>query len=62
MIELKRVMYKGEYHGNTFDIPCWEGDSLDSIWNREKQWYLSGDKVVITDNHGKSKVFIRGLK
>ena len=62
MIELKRVIYKGECYGNTYDIQCWEGTSLDIVWNSQKSWFLPGTKVTITDNHGKSKVFIRGLK
>ena len=61
MIELKRVTYKGLYKGNTFDIYCWEGDTLDFVWNREKQYFLAGDRVVITDNHGKSKIFVKGF-
>lgn len=61
MIELKRVTYQGLYKGNTFDIYCWEGDSLDFIWNREKRGFLAGDQVTITNNHGKSKTFIKGV-
>jgi len=61
MIELKRVIYKGEHLGNIFDIRCWEGDSLDYVWNQIKGYYLAGDKVSIADNHGKYKTFIKGV-
>ena len=61
MIELKRVAYKGEHMGNIFDIWCWEGQTLDFVWNQQKQYYLAGDKVTITDTNGRSKIFIKGL-
>ena len=61
MIELKRAIYKGEHLGLTFDIRCWEGDSLDFVWNQNKSYYLAGDRVTITDNHGKSKTFTKGF-
>lgn len=61
MIELKRVAYKAEYLGNEFDIYCWEGDTLDFVWNREKQYFLAGDQVTITNNHGRSKTFVKGV-
>lgn len=60
-MSLKRVNYTGEYMGNVFDIPCWEGTPLAKIWNDIKQLYLPGDVVVITDNFGKTKTFMKGL-
>lgn len=57
-----RVKYKACYRGNTYEIECWEGTSLDMVWNSQKCWYLPGSEVTITDNHGNSKTFMRGVK
>ena len=61
MKKLKWVRYTGEYKGNVFDIPCWEGSPLSKVWNDEKHYYLPGDVVTITDTKGKSKTFMKGL-
>lgn len=61
MKELKRVNYTAIYEGRSYDISCWEGTSLDVVWNSQKSWYLPGARVTIVDNNGKSKTFVRGL-
>lgn len=59
---VKRVVYKGSFNGNIFDIYCYEGETLGAVWNREKQWFLPGSQVTITDNCGNTKTFMRGVK
>lgn len=61
-MELKRVMYTATYKGNTYEIPTWDGTSIDVVWDSEKSWYLTGSEVTITDNHGRSKTFIKGVR
>lgn len=61
-MELKRVMYTATYKGNTYEISCWEGTSIDIVWDSQKSWYLAGSEVTITDNYGRSKTFIKGVR
>ena len=58
---MEKVIYKGMYMNNAFDIHCWNGTPLGQVWNEIKQFYLPGDKVSITDNYGHSKTFTKGL-
>ena len=57
-----RVVYKAKYKGNEFEIECWAGTPLDIVWDSQKSWFLPGSEVTITDNHGNSKTFMRGVK
>ena len=57
-----RVVYKGLFHNNIFDIYCYEGETLGAVWNREKQWFLPGSRVTISDNHGNVQTFMRGVR
>lgn len=61
MLQPERVFYTAEHNGNSYPIECWEGTPLGVVWNSQKYWYLPGTKVTITDNHGNSKVFMKGL-
>ena len=62
MGESGKVIYTAQYKGNTYEIECWAGTPFDIIWNSQKTWYLPGSEVIITDNHGNSKTFIKGVR
>ena len=55
------VNYIFTYKGNSYPVECCEGDSLYAAWHKQKPWYLPGSEVTITDNHGKSARFVRGM-
>ena len=57
----ERVTYIFEHNGNSYPVECWEGDSFGVVWNEMKSWYLPGTAVTITDNHGNTKNYIRGM-
>lgn len=61
-MESGRVIYIGTYKGNNYEIECWAGTPLDLIWASQKEWFLPGSEVTITDNHGNSKTFIKGVR
>ena len=61
MDELKKVAYKIRYSGNSHDIFCWEGTPISFIWNTQKGWYTPVSVVMIEDNHGNQRKFIRGM-
>ena len=61
MRDLKRVFYTAVYNNHTYFIECWEGTTLGEIWNVQKHLYLPGAIVMIKDNHGHAKEFIRGM-
>lgn len=61
MPELVRAIYKATYRGHSFDILTWEGTPLNVVWNSQKSWFSPGAEVIIEDNHGNKKEFIRGM-
>ena len=62
VIGRKIVRYKGLFGKNKFDILCWEGTPLNAVWNKEKQWFLPGSQVTITDNLGNTRTFMKGVR
>ncbi len=58
---IRRVLYSATYKNNTFTIECWEGTPLGVVWNEQKQYYLPGDVVAITDNNGNCALFMKGM-
>ena len=61
MKDLKRVKYTASYNNRSYEIECWEGTSLDMVWNSQKCWYTPGAIVTIRDNLGHVKTFVKGM-
>lgn len=61
MPELKKVWYTAVYKNNLYQVQCWKGTTLGQLWNELKQYYLPGSLVLLADDTGHSKVFIKGM-
>lgn len=56
---MEEIIFTVEYGASTYPVYGHEWNTLESIWNCVKCWAMSGTRVKITDNSGKSKVFVK---
>lgn len=51
--------YKVSPIRNGYEVTAPSGKTLDAVWSCEKCWFQPGQRVLIEDDHGNHKIFVK---